>query len=103
MRLLTELFKKGATAAHRGGPTDAYTIPRDMPPSIFHQKWLVCAMDEAHNIRNADSLSFKAAFQVMSQSRVKLGMTATPLYTKPAVSAIAGACHAHALRVGFSD
>ncbi|KDQ05771.1 hypothetical protein BOTBODRAFT_49708 [Botryobasidium botryosum FD-172 SS1] len=85
MKLLIDLFKKEATAAaHRGGPTDKYPIPDDMPPSIFHQKWLVCAMDEAHNVRNTDSLSFKAAFQVMSESRVKLAMTATPLYTKPA-------------------
>ncbi|KDQ06376.1 hypothetical protein BOTBODRAFT_49421 [Botryobasidium botryosum FD-172 SS1] len=85
MKLLIDLFKKEATAAaHRGGPTDKYPIPDDMPPSIFHQKWLVCAMDEAHNVRNTDSLSFKAAFQVMSESHVKLAMAATPLYTKPA-------------------
>ncbi|KAG9120196.1 hypothetical protein FRC07_004399 [Ceratobasidium sp. 392] len=65
--------------AARGDP-EALGVKRDLAYSIFALKFLIAIIDEIHLLRNLSGIYF-AALVLMSNAHIRIGATATPIYT----------------------
>ncbi|KAF8871323.1 P-loop containing nucleoside triphosphate hydrolase protein [Infundibulicybe gibba] len=72
-----------------------WSLPEERGPTdgtIFHQKFLVVIIDEAHEMRNIGT-KFHSALRILQQASLKLLLTGTPLLTAPKdISSMARLC-----------
>lgn len=75
---------RGVVLSNRN-PLRVPALERNVSVGIFGQQWLLTAVDELHNARNVGKLFWSISYLRM-QSRAFVGMTATPVLTRPQVS-----------------
>lgn len=93
MYIQTQALESDGTACYKLNPKEpSAPLQVQMPggriaisSSVYGRKWLLAAVDEAHNCRIVNK-TYRAVFGLRAQSHAIIAMTATPVNSRPMVS-----------------